>query len=471
MLFNSVTFLIFFVVFFFLYWFATGNNRRVQNALILVSSYIFYGWWDWRFVFLLILSTLIDYFFGLIIYQSADRKKLYLWLSIFNNLAILCFFKYYNFFADSFQKTMSTFGLETHPYVLTILLPVGISFYTFHGMSYVLDIYNDKSVPTRNFIDYAVFVCFFPLLVAGPIERANHLLPQVQRPRVFQYGQAMDGLRLIVWGLFKKVIIADTLALSVNAIFNDYEHQSGATLVLGAIYFAFQIYGDFSGYTDIALGTAKLLGFELLTNFKFPYFSRDIAEFWRRWHISLSSWFRDYLYIPLGGSSGGKGRALRNIFIIFLVSGFWHGANWTYIVWGAFHALLYVPLFVFNLNRRHTDAIVAVDRALPTWREFLQIALTFCLVTVGWVFFRADTVYDAVRYLQGMGHNLIAIPKELEQLPLVFLFILLDWLTRRDERKPHAFVPAVVYVLIVTIVLLIFGKGNENNIEFIYFQF
>jgi D-alanyl-lipoteichoic acid acyltransferase DltB (MBOAT superfamily) len=473
MLFNSVIFLLFFVVFFFLYWFVVGRSMRAQNVLILLASYLFYGWWDWRFVFLLMLSTLIDYFFGLIIHQSETqaRKKLYLWLSIVNNLGILAFFKYYNFFAGSFQELMAGFGLETHPYVLSILLPVGISFYTFHGMSYVLDIYNGKVTPFRNFIDYAVFVCFFPLLVAGPIERANHLLPQVAKPRVFRYEQGMEGLRLIVWGLFKKVVIADNLAVVVNSIFNDYSHQSGSTLVLGAIYFAFQIYGDFSGYTDIALGTAKLLGFELLTNFKFPYFSRDIAEFWRRWHISLSSWFRDYVYIPLGGSAGGRGQALRNIFVIFLLSGFWHGAKWTYILWGAYHALLYVPLFMINTNRKHTGEIVAVDRWLPSGREALQILVTFVLVTIGWVFFRADTVHDAFHYLQGMGHNLLSMPAYADSLLLVVLFVCLDWLSRRDERKPHAFIPAVPYVLVLTIVLLLFGKGSENNIEFIYFQF
>lgn len=471
MLFNSVTFLLFFVLFFFLYWFVTGKSFRWQNILILVASYIFYGWWDWRFVFLLILSTLIDYFFGLAIYQSSTRKKLYLWLSVANNLVILGFFKYYNFFAESFQQMSQKMGWETHPYILEIVLPVGISFYTFHGMSYVFDIYNGKLKPTSNFIEYAVFVCFFPLLVAGPIERANHLLPQVIKPRTFQYSQAMEGMRLILWGLFKKLVVADSLAVIVNQIFGHQESYSGATLVLGAVYFAFQIYGDFSGYTDIALGTAKLLGFELLTNFKFPYFSRDIAEFWRRWHISLSSWFRDYVYIPLGGSKDGKWGSLKNIFIIFLLSGFWHGAKWTYVVWGGYHALLYVPLFLLNVNRKHSDKIVAHDRMLPTLKEFFQMTLVFGMVTVGWVVFRSSSLVDAAHYFEGMTRNLFAMPKETDGLKLVVLFLILDWFARKDERKPHAFVRDEVYIILLTIALLIFGKGTNENIEFIYFQF
>lgn len=471
MFFNSVTFLLFFVIFFFIYWLVARRNLRMQNILILLASYIFYGWWDWRFVFLLVLSTVIDFGFGLAISRTLLHKKLYLWLSIFNNLAILGFFKYYNFFADSFRIMMLKIGFETHPYFLDIVLPVGISFYTFHGMSYVFDIYNDKIKPTSNFIDYAVFVSFFPLLVAGPIERASHLLPQVMKVRKFDYTQAMDGMRLIVWGLFKKIIVADNLALIVNQIFGHEEQYQGSTLVLGAIYFAFQIYGDFSGYTDIALGTAKLLGFELLTNFKFPYFSRDIAEFWRRWHISLSSWFKDYVYIPLGGSKGGKWISLKNIFIIFLLSGFWHGAKWTFVVWGCYHALLYVPLFLFNVNRRYDENIVAFDCVFPTFREFFQMTLTFVLVTIGWVFFRSDSLSDAMQYFGGLANGLFTMPTQIGGLRIIGIFLLMDWLSRKNERRPHAFIPAVVYIFIMIIVLLIFGKGSNESIEFIYFQF
>lgn len=471
MVFNSIAFLIFFLVFFFIYWAIGRKNLRAQNLLILLASYFFYGWWDWRFVFLLVLSTFIDYGFGLAIAEPSRNRRLYLWLSIVNNLAILGFFKYYNFFADSFQQLSLNFGLQVHPYMLEIVLPVGISFYTFHGMSYVFDIYNGKVKPTRNFVDYAVFVSFFPLLVAGPIERANHLLPQVQRRRVFDYDQAMDGMRLILWGLFKKIIVADSLAVIVNDIFQNPEQQHGSTLVLGAVYFAFQIYGDFSGYTDIALGTAKLLGFELLTNFKFPYFSRDIAEFWRRWHISLSSWFRDYVYIPLGGSKGGLWPSIRNIFIIFLLSGFWHGAKWTYIIWGAYHALLYVPLFVFKTNRRYTDTIVAENSMLPTVGECFSMFLTFTLVTVGWVFFRADSLSAALTYFSQLPHGITHVPDYLEGLRIVLIFLVMDWTARRHERRPHGFVPDVIYLCVMVLALLVFGKGSTENVEFIYFQF
>ncbi|HTF21720.1 MAG TPA: MBOAT family O-acyltransferase [Chryseolinea sp.] len=446
------------------------RNFRAQNIFILAASYFFYGWWDWRFVSLLILSTLIDYAFGLAINRTSKRK-LYLWLSIVNNLTILGFFKYYDFFASSFQDVALKLGFTVHPYFLDIVLPVGISFYTFHGMSYVFDIYNGKVQPTKDFVQYAVFVSFFPLLVAGPIERASHLLPQVQKPRQFNYDQAMDGMRLILWGLFKKVVVADSLAIVVNEIFASPSSYSGSTLVLGAVCFAFQIYGDFSGYTDIALGTAKLLGFELLTNFRFPYFSRDIAEFWRRWHISLSSWFRDYVYVPLGGSKQGPWISIRNIFVIFLLSGFWHGAKWTYLVWGGFHALLYVPLFLFGVNRQHASEIVAAERWLPTVREMVQILGTFVLVTIGWVFFRADSVTSALSYFAHIPKGILSIPQHLSSLGIIAIFLVLDWTTRRSERKPHPFIPAVPYVIALLLILLVFGKGGSENIEFIYFQF
>ncbi len=307
MLFNSFEFFVFLPVVFILYWFVCNKNLGLQNALVLIASYFFYGWWSWKFLLLLILSTLLDYAYGFMV-ASADRRKakLFLWLSIVNNLGILAVFKYYNFFAKEFSQLFNSLGWHTNPVLLNIALPIGISFYTFHGMSYVFDIYRGKQQPVRNYVDYAVFVSFFPLLVAGPIERAGHLLPQVQQKRVFNYSQAVAGCRLILWGMFKKVLIADNLAGTVDEIFKNPREYGAVSLILGAVAFSFQIYCDFSGYSDIALGTAKLFGFELLSNFRFPYFSRDIAEFWRRWHISLSSWFRDYLYIPLGGSKNGK---------------------------------------------------------------------------------------------------------------------------------------------------------------------
>jgi len=308
MLFNSISFALFLPAVFFLYWFATKRNLRLQNILLLVSSYFFYACWDWRFMFLLIFSTYLDYFTGIKIHEASNKsiKKSWLWISVIINLGFLGVFKYYNFFVSSFADGLALLGIQSNPTTLQVILPVGISFYTFHGLSYVFDLYKDRIKPEKNFIDYSVFVSFFPLLVAGPIERATHLLPQIRQKRDFNYAKAVDGLRQILWGLFKKVVIADNCAEFANMIFDTSAGYNGSTHVLGALFFTFQIYCDFSGYSDIALGTARLFGIELLRNFAFPYFSRDIAEFWRRWHISLSSWFKDYLYIPLGGSKGGK---------------------------------------------------------------------------------------------------------------------------------------------------------------------
>jgi len=372
MLFNSLEYFLFLPIVFFLYWFVFKKNFKLQNLLILISSYVFYGWWDWRFLSLIFLSTVADYFVGLKIYDSQDDKvrKSYLWVSILFNLSLLGFFKYFNFFIDSWIDLLGSFGYEQKSvWTLNVILPVGISFYTFQTMSYSLDIYYKKLKPTKDFISFASFVSFFPQLVAGPIERASNLLPQILTRRVFKYEQGVQGLRLILWGMFKKVVIADSLGIRVDRIFENYQSMDGSVLLLGLVYFSFQIYCDFSGYSDIAIGTAKLFGIELMSNFKFPYFSRDIGEFWRRWHISLSSWFRDYLYIPLGGSKGGKWMSIKNIFIIFIVSGFWHGANWTFILWGLTHALLYIPLFLIGKNRQYTTNVVAENNWFPSIKE------------------------------------------------------------------------------------------------------
>lgn len=476
MLFNSSIFFVFFIVFFTLYWFVWGRDLKKQNLLILAGSYIFYGWWDWRFVFLLLLSTIIDYGFGLLIHRNPARKKRFLWLSIFNNLAILGFFKYYNFFADSFRELFLGFGIQTQPYILEILLPVGISFYTFHGMSYVIDIYYGRSTPVTSFVDYAVFVCFFPLLVAGPIERANHLLPQVVRPRTFDYYQAVAGCQIILWGLFKKVVIADGIAGRVNYIFSDYAELSSLTLMVGTVLFAIQIYCDFSGYSDIAIGLAKLLGFELLVNFRFPYFARDIAEFWRRWHISLTSWFKDYLYIPLGGSKEGRVKAIRNTFIIFVVSGFWHGANWTFIVWGLLHALYFLPLLIMGRNRRHLE-VAAADRALPSLQELGQIMFTFFLVCIAWIFFRAEDLTHAFDYIAHILQFDFAIDDNVYSIPLAILtaaMLVIEWKCRRTnitylfERIPQR---AARHLTYYTIVMAIVMYGSFTETAFIYFQF
>ena len=482
MLFNSIDFALFLPIVFFLYWFATKGNLRVQNILLLVSSYFFYACWDYRFLFLLIFSTLLDYYTGIKIHESKNlaSKKLWLWISIGVNLGFLGVFKYYNFFVESFADGLSLLGFQANFPTLQVILPVGISFYTFHGLSYVIDIYKNRINPERNFINYSVFVSFFPLLVAGPIERATHLLPQIIKRREFDYSKAVNGLRQILWGLFKKVVIADNCATYTNTIFNNSSDYSGSTLFLGVLFFAFQIYCDFSGYSDIALGTARLFGIELLRNFAFPYFSRDIAEFWRRWHISLSSWFRDYLYIPLGGSKGGNWMKIRNTFIIFLVSGFWHGANWTFIVWGLLNAIYIMPSIISKTNRNNLD-IVASGKYFPTLREFVSIGITFGLTLLAWVFFRANNLEHAFNYLsQIFSSTLFTIPNfpEMEKsIPILILtgiFLCIEWLGREQqfaiESIGSGWNKPVRWTMYYAIILVIFYyAGNEQ--QFIYFQF
>ncbi|MGB0981439.1 MAG: MBOAT family O-acyltransferase [Winogradskyella sp.] len=471
MLFNSIEFLIFLPIVFVLYWFVFNKSLKAQNILVLAASYLFYGWWDYRFLSLILLSTIVDYAIGISIYNSkkTNIKKWLLLLSVVFNLGVLGFFKYYNFFVDSWVELASAIGYEiTSLWTLNIILPVGISFYTFQTMSYTIDIYRKNLEPTKNFISFASFVSFFPQLVAGPIERATHLLPQILKKREFNYQQSVDGLRLIIWGLFKKVVIADSLAPLVNDIFANYQDCSGATLWLGAIYFAFQIYCDFSGYSDIAIGISKLFGFELMSNFKFPYLSRNIGEFWRRWHISLSTWFRDYLYIPLGGSKKGKWLSFRNILIIFSVSGFWHGSNWTFIAWGFIHAMLYVPSFVFNTNRKYTSSIVAEHTLFPTIKEVFQIATTFFFVTIAWVFFRSDSITIALEYVKGMFLNFSTSSQYIEGLIYVFIIIVFDWINRKNERKYNRLLNYKAVIFIATLFILF--KFNSIN-QFIYFQF
>lgn len=480
MIFNSLEFALFLPLVFFLYWFVVKKNLNAQNILLLVVSYYFYACWDWRFLFLLMFSTFLDYFTGLRMFdaRTGGWKKFWFWLSIGVNLGFLGIFKYYNFFAQSFAEMMDGFGLHLDVWTINIVLPVGISFYTFHGLSYVIDIYKDRIKPERNFVDYAVFVSFFPLLVAGPIERATHLLPQIQKRRVFDYTKAVDGLRQILWGLFKKVVIADGCAEYANMIFDGSETFSGSTLLLGAIFFTFQIYGDFSGYSDIALGTARLFGIELLRNFAFPYFSRDIAEFWRRWHISLSSWFRDYLYIPLGGSKGGLGMKIRNTFIIFVVSGFWHGANWTFIIWGALNALYFMPLLLTNSNRTNLE-IVAQGSWFPTPREILGMLITFLMAVFGWIFFRAVDITHAFNFIKGIfSADLFKAPKipELAYLTILFVLIMVivEWIGREGKYGIERIykvrslpVRWAFYSFLLICIIVLSGKEQA----FIYFQF
>ena len=474
MLFNSIEFLIFLLIVFILYWFVFNKNLKFQNLLILLSSYVFYGWWDYRFLSLIFLSTIVDYIIGLNIpkQNSEKNQKLLLWCSVLFNLSVLGFFKYYNFFVDSWIDLFSSVGYEIKSvWTLNIILPVGISFYTFQTMSYTIDIYKKKLQPTKDFISFASFVSFFPQLVAGPIERASNLLPQILKKREFQYEQGVQGLRLILWGMFKKVVIADSLAPMVDDIFSNYQDLGGGTLWLGAIYFSFQIYCDFSGYSDIAIGTSKLFGFELMSNFKFPYFSRNIGEFWRSWHISLSTWFRDYLYIPLGGSKKGKWKSLRNIFIIFLISGFWHGSNWTFIVWGLFHSILFIPSFIFKTNRKFVSSVIGESTLFPTPREFIQVGTTFLLVTIGWVFFRSETIGDSFEYLNHMFFEFDFSSKLILGLIYIIPFVFLEFQMRFNERllfRFNLFYKNTSYI-IITLLILFWFFASES--EFIYFQF
>ena len=471
MLFNSLDFLVFLPVVFILYWFVFNKSLKAQNILILLSSYVFYGWWDYRFLTLIFLSTFIDYFIGLKMHKQIFRKKqkFYLCISILFNLSILGFFKYYNFFIDSWIDLFSSIGYEIKSlWTLSIILPVGISFYTFQTMSYTIDIYRNKLVPTKDFISFASFVSFFPQLVAGPIERATNLLPQIQNIRIFKQEQAVQGLRLILWGMFKKVVVADSLAPSVNHIFSNYELYGGFTLWLGAIYFAFQIYCDFSGYSDIAIGVSKLLGIDLKSNFKFPYFSRNIGEFWRKWHISLSTWFRDYLYIPLGGSKNESIITIRNTFIIFVVSGFWHGANWTFIFWGFYHAVLFLPSLLLKTNRKFVDSTISENLFFPKFSELFQMLTTFLLVTIGWVFFRAENINHAFLYLINMFDFTQPIIWK-SGLFFILLLLFFDWIFRKNEILLWENFKYKIFIELILIVLIISYAGNSES--FIYFQF
>jgi len=488
MLFNSLEFLLFLPTVFAAYWILnlwTDRPRglQVQNLLLLVSSYVFYGWWDWRFLSLIAFSTLVDFAVGLQIAKANAREipadapeevrsrtaKRWLWVSLVVNLGLLGYFKYANFFIENWIEAWSDVGVHMDPWSLKVILPVGISFYTFQTLSYSIDIYRRRLQPTKNLIEFAAFVSFFPQLVAGPIERASALLPQISARRKFKYEEGVSGLRLILWGMFKKVVVADTCAIYVNDVFANYTDYSGPTLMMGAVFFAFQIYGDFSGYSDIAIGTARLFGIKLMTNFKTPYFSRDIAEFWRRWHISLSTWFRDYLYIPLGGSRVGKWKAVRNTFVIFLVSGFWHGANWTFIVWGLIHALLFLPLLLSGKNRRNVGDI----HGMPTMRELGGILVTFAAVTMAWVFFRADSIADAFGYFghlifgngMGLGNRMLLASS---CVGLVLFVDAILWLKPNILLLHFKVVRWTVYALGIFGVLL---AWSDDSTQFIYFQF
>ena len=488
MLFNSIDFAVFLPIVFALYWLIGSKNRIAQNSLIIAASYLFYGWWDWRFLSLIAFSTLVDYAVGLKMAETQEKlkRKMLLWISIIVNLGFLGFFKYYNFFVENFIEAFSFFGKDFEISTLNILLPVGISFYTFQTMSYTIDVYRNKLQPTKDISVFAAYVAFFPQLVAGPIERATNLLPQFQKRRFFEYTKATDGMRQILWGLFKKVVIADNCAEFANMIFNHSEQYSGWVLLLGGIFFALQIYGDFSGYSDIAIGTSRLFGFNLMQNFAFPYFSRDIAEFWRRWHISLSTWFRDYLYIPLGGSHGNTWMKIRNTFVIFIVSGFWHGANWTFIAWGTLNAIYFLPLMLTNTNRRNLE-VVAMNRIIPSGRDFIKILSTFFITVVAWIFFRAENISHAFDYIYQMfltipskmalveAYNFLYWDVKLALPLLIIFFISIEWLGRsgsyaieRINEKINSKYLRYGFYYFILISIIYFSDKEET---FIYFQF
>ena len=475
MLFNSLAFLIFLPIVYALYWLAGRRSVWAQNLVIIVASFVFYAWWDWRFFGLILFCCVFNYGMALAlpVLNAARARRAALIGTIIVNFGLLGFFKYFNFFADSFATVCTALGFPVDHLTLQIILPVGISFHTFQTMSYTIDVYRGRLKPTRDFGAMLAYVCYFPQLLAGPIERATNLLPQFHQPRRFEYGAAVDGMRQMLWGFFKKVVVADTCASSVNVIFASYADQPASVLLLGAVYFAFQIYGDFSGYSDIAIGCSRLFGINLMRNFAYPYFSRDIAEFWRRWHISLTTWFRDYLYYPLGGSRAGLAKSIRNTMIVFLASGLWHGANWTFVVWGGVNAIYFLPLLLTGRNRHHLDA-VAGQRLLPSWRDLLQMGSTFVLVLVSWVFFRAESVGKACDYLwRLMDVSILQLPStHRNPLPAVAALLVVEWIQRHKQHglespRCPSWIRWVIYWFLAMLCLACFRPASE----FIYFQF
>lgn len=479
MLFNSLEFLVFLPIVFSLYW-LLRNSVRWQNLLVIIVSYIFYGWWNYNFLFLIALTTFCSYASGIWVdvCESQSGKKAITIGNIVLNLGILGVYKYYNFFADSFQEMLNGFGIAADWPVLNLVLPVGISFYTFQALSYTIDVYKKKIEPTRDVLSFFAFISFFPQLVAGPIERATNLLPQFQKSRHFDYAQAVDGCRQMLWGFFKKMVIADNCAFFVNQIFDSPEQHGTWGLLAGAVLFSIQIYGDFSGYSDIAIGCARLFGINLRANFKFPYFSRNIAEFWRRWHISLNKWFVDYVYIPLGGSRVSKIKIIRNTWVIFLLSGLWHGANWTFVIWGAIHAALFMPLLIAGKNRQYMDTVAAGKR-LPSVKETGLMLTNFIVVMFAWIFFRSDNFTEAIDYILSMCSfsNLAIDPLLLSKrfmLLAVFicLFFSMEWIQREGEhglsRVPQSRLLRTTLYLAIFYLIMWFGGAQA---DFIYFQF
>ena len=486
MLFNSFAFAIFLPIVFLLYWKVFGKNLKLQNLFIVIVSYVFYGWWDWRFLFLIAFTTGCSYLCALAIKLNLDRgndavARYYSICNVAVNLAILGVFKYYNFFVESLSNFLDAFSIHLDYPTLNIILPVGISFYTFQALSYTLDVKRRKIEPTRDAVSFFAFVSFFPQLVAGPIERATNLLPQFRHERCFDYNTAVDGCRQMLWGFFKKVVIADNCAYYANIAFDNHNEVGSLSLLLGALFFTFQIYGDFSGYSSIAIGCAKLFGIKLRENFRVPYFSRDVAEFWKRWHISLNRWFVDYVYIPLGGNRVTKPMVVRNIFAIFLLSGLWHGANWTYIAWGAYHACLFIPLIIMNKNHRYGNEFRG-DRALPTLSDVANMSVTFILVVIGWIIFRSISISQAYEYLIRMfsfeynGEFGVSVGDSLWLLLAIIAMLCIEWHNRNSRHEYQKFITnkAVNFIFNMILVIAIYWSylmTLESDTTFIYFQF
>lgn len=480
MLFNSFEFLLYLPITFLLYW-AFSRNRKIQNLIVVIASYVFYGWWDWRFLMLIAFTSACSYASGLLLERFEGQRKRQKMVSAANivlNLGILGLFKYYNFFVDNLELLFSAMGFHLDMMTMSIILPVGISFYTFQALSYTIDIYQQKLPATHDIIEFFAFISFFPQLVAGPIERATNLLPQFQKERKFDYAKAVDGLRQMLWGFLKKLVVADNCAAVVNEHWNDYQTLPGLTLFILGVLFTLQIYCDFSGYSDIAIGCARLFGINLMRNFNFPYFSRSIPEFWRRWHISLTTWFRDYIYFPLGGSRCGKWKTIRNVYIVWGISGLWHGANWTFVCWGLFHATLLAVYNILGISTKYKQ-VVAYGRFLPNLKETGQMMLTFFLAVLGWIIFRAESMSQAAGFFHAMVCNTFYDPSKLYGLMFLrfgLLLLLVEWLQR---DKQHALqLPVVkpfnykvvrwgIYYLVLALIYIYTGTSQS----FIYFQF
>ena len=488
MLFNSFEFLVFLPIVFLLYWFVF-RGRQWQNLLVVVASYVFYGWWDWRFLLLIALTSLCSFGSGLLLEhyeRQRRRQQIVSAANIILNLSILGVFKYYNFFVENLDALFGMMGYHLDWVTMNVILPVGISFYTFQALSYTIDVYQKKLPATHDIVEFFAYISFFPQLVAGPIERATNLLPQFQQKRNFDYAKAVDGCRQMLWGFFKKMVIADNCAVAVNQIWAAYNEETGFVLMVGAILFTFQIYCDFSGYSDIAIGCARLFGFNLMRNFNFPYFSRSIPEFWRRWHISLTTWFRDYIYFPLGGSRCDKWKIIRNVYIVWGISGLWHGANWTFVCWGLFHGTMLAIYNILGISTKYKN-VVAYNRFCPSIKELLQMTLTFCIAVIGWVIFRAETINDAFNYLSSMfSYSLLNVTESIEALkgfqltrtiPALIVMIVCEWIQRDKQHALQLNGNNVVFrytltrfALYILLIILTLGFAGTKS-EFIYFQF